>query len=96
MLMWRRAGDVETLKQLLAAGAAVDEVDDEGRTALHFAVGYGEMDCARALIDAGASLDLVDNNKCVRGFNCQGAGIETRGRGCYMGCDTRCNTLGVV
>lgn len=30
-------GNVEVLKQLLDAGAAVDEVDEEGRTALHFA-----------------------------------------------------------
>lgn len=32
-------GNVEVLKQLLDSGAAVDEVDDEGRTALHFAGG---------------------------------------------------------
>jgi ankyrin repeat protein len=57
------AGNAELLKQLLAEGAAVDEVDEEGRTALHFAVGYGEIPCAKLLIEAGAKLDLVDNNK---------------------------------
>lgn len=27
------------------------------------AVGYGELECAKLLIEAGAKLDLVDNNK---------------------------------
>lgn len=61
--MFLFAGNAEVLKQLLAEGAAVDEVDEEGRTALHFAVGYGEIPCAKLLIEAGAKLDLVDNNK---------------------------------
>jgi ankyrin repeat protein len=51
------------LKRLLEAGANPDEGDEEGRTALHFACGYGELDCAKALIAAKASLDIVDHNK---------------------------------
>jgi len=43
-------GDVEALKELLQGGANKDEKDDEGRTALHFACGYGEIACARELI----------------------------------------------
>ncbi|KAK4557125.1 hypothetical protein RGQ29_007050 [Quercus rubra] len=35
-------GDVEGLKNALASGANKDEDDSEGRTALHFACGYGE------------------------------------------------------
>ncbi|KAK6911100.1 hypothetical protein RJ641_000030, partial [Dillenia turbinata] len=35
-------GDVEGLKNALASGADKDEEDPEGRTALHFACGYGE------------------------------------------------------
>jgi len=31
------------LKNALAAGADKDEEDSEGRTALHFACGYGEV-----------------------------------------------------
>jgi hypothetical protein len=41
----------------------VDEQDEEGRTALHFAAGYGELECAKLLIEKGASVDLLDNNK---------------------------------
>jgi ankyrin repeat protein len=62
-LLAAAAGNEELLKELLAAGADVDEVDEEGRTALHFAAGYGEIACAKLLIDAKAKLDLVDNNQ---------------------------------
>ena len=34
------------MRELLAGGAKPDERDEEGRTALHFACGYGELDCA--------------------------------------------------
>jgi ankyrin repeat protein len=57
------AGDVEQLKELLAAGADKDEKDEEGRTALHFACGYGELACAEVLLKAGADANAVDNNK---------------------------------
>ncbi|MFS7996127.1 putative ankyrin repeat-containing domain, STI1 domain-containing protein [Helianthus anomalus] len=36
-------GDLEGLKAALASGADKDEEDSEGRTALHFACGYGEV-----------------------------------------------------
>lgn len=51
------------MKQFLKAGAKPDEQDEEGRTPLHFACGYGEMECAQALIAAGANVNLVDNNR---------------------------------
>ncbi|KAK6131885.1 hypothetical protein DH2020_034373 [Rehmannia glutinosa] len=47
-------GDVEGLKKALADGSDKDEEDSEGRTALHFACGYGE---------AGAKVDVLDKNK---------------------------------
>uniref|UniRef100_A0A7N0U5H4 STI1/HOP DP domain-containing protein n=1 Tax=Kalanchoe fedtschenkoi TaxID=63787 RepID=A0A7N0U5H4_KALFE len=56
-------GDVEGLKNALAAGADKDEEDSEGRTALHFACGYGEVKCAQVLIEAGAKVDALDKNK---------------------------------
>ena len=56
------AGDVDALKELLQSGADKDEKDDEGRTALHFACGYGELACAEELIKAGANVDATDGN----------------------------------
>ena len=56
------AGDDAALLQLLKAGADKDEADEEGRTALHFAAGYGEIKCAEALLEAGAAVDAADNN----------------------------------
>lgn len=60
-LLWL-AGDVEALKELLQGGADKDEKDDEGRTALHFACGYGEIACSQELIKAGADVDAKDGN----------------------------------
>ena len=57
------SGKADVLADLLKKGANKDEQDDEGRTALHFACGYGEIKCAEALLAEGASVDLVDNNK---------------------------------
>ena len=54
---------MEALKQLLEGGADKDEKDAEGRTALHFACGYGELACAEELIKAGADVDARDGDK---------------------------------
>uniref|UniRef100_A0A1D1XT00 Ankyrin repeat domain-containing protein 2 n=1 Tax=Anthurium amnicola TaxID=1678845 RepID=A0A1D1XT00_9ARAE len=56
-------GDVEALKNALAAGADKNEEDSEGRTALHFACGYGEVKCSQVLLEAGATVDALDKNK---------------------------------
>ncbi|KAG2244765.1 hypothetical protein Bca52824_093377 [Brassica carinata] len=45
-------GDVEGLKTALEAGGNKDEEDSEGRTALHFACGYGEV-CKSFIITSG-------------------------------------------
>eukprot|EP00798_Chlamydomonas_sp_ICE-L_P013965 gene13965-19905_t len=57
------AGEPVRMKELIDAGANVDEQDEEGRTALHFACGYGEAECARILIAAKADLNKGDSNK---------------------------------
>ena len=57
------SGDHEALAVLLAApGVAVNAADGEGRTALHFACGYGESKCAEALLDAKADVNATDKN----------------------------------
>ncbi|CAK7329041.1 unnamed protein product [Dovyalis caffra] len=68
--------DLMGLKNAIASGADKDEEDSEGRTALHFACGYGEdgkhsadafylfqVKCAQALLEAGATVDALDKNK---------------------------------
>eukprot|EP01025_Chloroclados_australasicus_P030548 TRINITY_DN3066_c1_g1_i1.p1 TRINITY_DN3066_c1_g1~~TRINITY_DN3066_c1_g1_i1.p1 ORF type:complete len:327 (-),score=84.66 TRINITY_DN3066_c1_g1_i1:393-1373(-) len=58
------AGDAEALRKLVAKeGVNLEEKDDEGRTALHFASGYGEHECMQVLLDAGAKVEEVDNNQ---------------------------------
>jgi hypothetical protein len=57
-------GNAEQLQQLLeAADCDVNQADEEGRTALHFAVGYGEIECAKLLIKAKANVDIKDSNQ---------------------------------
>ena len=73
------------LSELMAAGADVNASDSEGRTALHFACGYGEMKCAEMLIDAKANADAVDKNKNTpplrRRIRPRGRRQASRGRG---------------
>ncbi len=57
ILCWWFTGDVEGLKEFLKKeGVQVDDRDEEGRTPLHFAAGYGELECMDALIAAGQCL----------------------------------------
>ncbi|XP_057836648.2 ankyrin repeat domain-containing protein 2A isoform X2 [Cryptomeria japonica] len=53
-------GDIKELEVLIAKGADKDMKDSQGRTALHFACGYGN--CVEVLLEAGASVDSVDKN----------------------------------
>ncbi|MCL4861518.1 MAG: ankyrin repeat domain-containing protein [Caldilineaceae bacterium] len=56
-------GDLDTVQQLLAAGAVVDARDGRGRTAL-IAAAYGNhVEVAAALIAAGADVNLKDNTQ---------------------------------
>ena len=51
---------LETARALLEAGAAIDQTDARGRTALHYAAGAGYTDVALLLVDRGANLAAVD------------------------------------
>jgi ankyrin repeat protein len=51
---------LETAAALLEAGAALDQTDARGRTALHYAAAAGYTDAALLLVEHGASLTAVD------------------------------------
>lgn len=57
-------GDAPGLRAFLGhEGVSADERDEEGRTALHFASGYGELECMKALLEAGADANARDDNQ---------------------------------
>ena len=53
-------GDFTALRDRIAQGD-VDERDGRGRTPLMWACQFGHLECAEALIEAGAAVDIVDN-----------------------------------
>ena len=56
------AGSVLVLQSLLAHGAEVDFQDNLLRSALHYAIIQGQVECVRELISAGADLNLPDQD----------------------------------
>ncbi len=58
-----RAGDLDKISTLLAAGANVNELDNAGsRTALFWAAKSGNMKAMQLLVDAGADANLADRS----------------------------------
>lgn len=53
-----KSGDAETLRTLLRNGGDADEVQADGRSALHFAADEGNLELVRMLIHAGANVDV--------------------------------------
>ena len=51
---------LETADALLEAGAAIDQTDARGRTALHYAAAAGYTDVALRLVERGANLKVAD------------------------------------
>ncbi len=56
-----RAGDVPAIGRLLADGLAIDAQDSDGRTPVMVATLAHRTDAVRALVDAGADVDIRDN-----------------------------------
>jgi len=50
-----RGGEFSATERLIRSGAPVDETDDNGWTALHWAAGKGKLEIARLLMSAGAN-----------------------------------------
>lgn len=57
---WTVNGDAAKVVASLEGGAAVDGVDEEGCTALHFAADRGHVDIIEVLVGRGASVDAQD------------------------------------
>lgn len=52
-------GDLRALRDLLAAGANVNEQDEQGWTPLNWAAGHGDVEAVKLLLDHGADPTLT-------------------------------------
>ena len=52
--------DMDKLQKLIAEGAPIDEKDDEGYTALHYAAMWGDLEATKWLIENGADVNTTD------------------------------------
>ncbi|MGD2174932.1 MAG: ankyrin repeat domain-containing protein, partial [Candidatus Brocadiaceae bacterium] len=57
------AGDARAIGQLLAEGADVNALNDEGKSPLHVAAEAGQVEVCRALLDAGAELEAREKRQ---------------------------------
>jgi len=57
-----KGGNIEAVKQHLAAGANVNKKDQSGATSLHNAVSWGHMSTVRFLIDNGANVNALNGH----------------------------------
>ncbi|NQU10637.1 ankyrin repeat domain-containing protein, partial [bacterium] len=53
------AGQTAELKKLIAGGAELDAANDQGETALMYAIVRGHPDCVRLLVEAGANVSAT-------------------------------------
>jgi len=67
-------GDLEKIVALLASGVSADAADDEGKTALEWAVRRNRPDIAQLLLDRGAQVDKEDdeNGTALEAAACAG------------------------
>ena len=56
------AGDIEAVKQHLAAGTDVNVMDEDGWIPLHYAAANGHKEIAELLIEKGADLNAKDED----------------------------------
>ncbi len=64
-----QAGDVDTVKTLLASGVDIDETDFSTGTALHIAVGQGNERIVKVLIEHGADLEAKSELNSARALH---------------------------
>ena len=57
-----RYGDVEAIEDFMAVGRGGDR-DEKGRTGLHYAVAYNQLEATKALLECGADVNAVDDEE---------------------------------
>ena len=58
LMHWAAVGDVEQMQALVQQGADVNAVDDDGDTALYYALSNGDTDIVDLLLDHGANPNI--------------------------------------
>lgn len=64
LLVYTGIGDLKTCKILCTMNGGVNESDERGQTSLHLAAFRGDTDLLSCLLQAGADVNLLDENDC--------------------------------
>lgn len=60
LLVAARCGQLDLLRQFhVDHGVPLSQCNSDGKTAMHEAAQYGQIECVRYLIEAGASIDCI-------------------------------------
>lgn len=83
-----KGGNAEAVKLLIGGGATdVNAVDEGGCTALWWGVNQGHVECATALVDAGADMEKADREGYTpllrASFNGRVECVRVRPFGCF-------------
>lgn len=60
-----KVGDLQTVKEMLEAGAKIETKNKDGFTCLHIAVHKGNTDVVKMLMEEKANLEAINNKSCT-------------------------------